>query len=48
MTKYVYSFGGGTADGDGKMRDIAWRQGRGPRRDEQGGRSRPRWLHDLD
>ena len=29
MTKYVYSFGGGTADGDGKMRDILGGKGAG-------------------
>ncbi len=29
MTKYVYSFGGGTADGDGKMKDILGGKGSG-------------------
>ncbi len=29
MTKYVYSFGGGTADGDGKMKDILGGKGAG-------------------
>jgi pyruvate,orthophosphate dikinase len=29
MAKYVYSFGGGTADGDGKMRDILGGKGAG-------------------
>jgi pyruvate,orthophosphate dikinase len=29
MKKYVYSFGGGTADGDGKMRDILGGKGAG-------------------
>lgn len=29
MTKYVYSFGGGTADGDGKMRDLLGGKGAG-------------------
>ena len=29
MKKYVYSFGGGTADGDGKMRDVLGGKGAG-------------------
>ena len=29
MTKYVYSFGGGTADGDGKMKDVLGGKGAG-------------------
>src|SRR5690348_17455720 len=29
MKKYVYSFGGGTADGDGKMRDTLGGKGAG-------------------
>ena len=29
MTKYVYSFGGGTAEGDGKMKDILGGKGAG-------------------
>ena len=29
MTKYVYSFGNGTADGDGKMKDILGGKGAG-------------------
>ena len=29
MNKYVYSFGGGTADGDGKMRDVLGGKGSG-------------------
>ena len=29
MKKYVYSFGGGTADGDGKMKDILGGKGAG-------------------
>ena len=29
MKKYVYSFGGGTAEGDGKMRDILGGKGAG-------------------
>ncbi len=29
MTKYVYAFGGGTADGDGKMKDILGGKGAG-------------------
>ena len=29
MTKYVYSFGGGTADGDGKMKDLLGGKGAG-------------------
>ena len=29
MNKYVYSFGGGTADGDGKMRDVLGGKGAG-------------------
>ena len=29
MTKYVYSFGGGSADGDGKMKDILGGKGAG-------------------
>ena len=29
MTKYVYSFGGGTADGDGTMKDILGGKGAG-------------------
>ena len=29
MNRYVYSFGGGTADGDGKMRDILGGKGAG-------------------
>jgi pyruvate,orthophosphate dikinase len=29
MTKYVYSFGGGTADGDGKMKEILGGKGAG-------------------
>ena len=29
MTKYVYSFGGGTADGDGKMKDTLGGKGAG-------------------
>ena len=29
MKKYVYSFGGGTADGDGKMRDMLGGKGAG-------------------
>ena len=33
MKKYVYSFGNGTADGDGKMKDVLGGKGAGPRRD---------------
>src|SRR5205823_8102569 len=29
MKKYVYSFGGGTADGDGKMKDVLGGKGAG-------------------
>jgi len=29
MNKYVYSFGGGTADGDGKMKDTLGGKGAG-------------------
>ena len=29
MKKYVYTFGGGTADGDGKMKDILGGKGAG-------------------
>ena len=29
MTKYVYSFGNGTADGDGKMKDVLGGKGAG-------------------
>jgi pyruvate,orthophosphate dikinase len=29
MTKYVYNFGGGTADGDGKMKDVLGGKGSG-------------------
>ena len=29
MKKYVYSFGGGTADGDGKMREVLGGKGAG-------------------
>jgi pyruvate,orthophosphate dikinase len=29
MTKYVYAFGGGTADGDGKMKDVLGGKGAG-------------------
>ncbi len=29
MTKYVYAFGGGTADGDGKMKEILGGKGAG-------------------
>src|SRR3977135_1493987 len=29
MKKYVYAFGGGTADGDGKMKDILGGKGSG-------------------
>ncbi|HSP67376.1 MAG TPA: PEP/pyruvate-binding domain-containing protein, partial [Bryobacteraceae bacterium] len=29
MKKYVYSFGGGTADGDGKMKEILGGKGAG-------------------
>ena len=29
MSKYVYSFGGGTADGDGKMKDTLGGKGAG-------------------
>src|SRR5436305_2555582 len=29
MKKYVYSFGGGAADGDGKMRDVLGGKGAG-------------------
>ena len=29
MTKYVYSFGGGTAEGDGKMKDVLGGKGAG-------------------
>src|SRR6478672_8485759 len=29
MTKYVYSFGGGTADGDGKMKEVLGGKGAG-------------------
>ena len=29
MKKYVYAFGGGTADGDGKMKDVLGGKGAG-------------------
>ena len=29
MSKYVYSFGGGSADGDGKMKDVLGGKGAG-------------------
>ncbi|HTS61693.1 MAG TPA: PEP/pyruvate-binding domain-containing protein, partial [Candidatus Acidoferrales bacterium] len=29
MMKYVYSFGGGSADGDGKMKDVLGGKGAG-------------------
>src|SRR5215469_14021286 len=29
MTKYVYSFGGGSADGDGKMKEVLGGKGAG-------------------
>src|SRR5260370_5960694 len=29
MNKYVYAFGGGTADGDGKMKDVLGGKGAG-------------------
>ena len=35
MTKWVYSFGGGKADGSAEMREPSRRQGRQPRRDVQ-------------
>ena len=48
MKKYVYSFGGGTADGDGKMRDMLGGKGRRPRRNEPSRGSRSAGLHHLD
>jgi hypothetical protein len=47
MTKYVYSFGGGTADGDGSMKDVLGGKGAGLAEMSKAGRSSSARLHDL-
>ena len=45
MSKYVYSFGGGTADGDGTMKDILGGKGAGLAEMSRAGLPVPRRLH---
>ena len=48
MTKWVYGFGGGRADGHGGDEGAARRQGRQPGRDEQSGPAGAAGLHHHD
>ena len=47
MKKYVYSFGGGTADGDGKMKDTLGGKGAGLAEMSRAGVPVPPGLHHL-
>ncbi len=47
-TQYVYSFGGGKADGNGKMKDDLGGKGRRPGRDDECRPARASGLHHPD
>ena len=46
--RYIYAWGGGTAEGDGGMKDLLGGKGAGPRRDDEGRPADAARLHDHD